>query len=357
MSDDRITNCHVHSFTAAHVPRDYPHRALGPFKRFPFVLRWMAALLRVIGQHGLAATVDRLFRFQTEALRASQAEVLDRLIPQYPGRTRFVLLPMDMAFTGHGPVERDLEHQLTELRALRDDPRFGGGVIPFVTVDPRRPGAGALVRRWIEDEGFRGLKLYPRLGYAPDHPVLMNEIYPLIEALNLPVMTHCSRGGVTGKKTTLAQADLWSSPGAWEPVRDRFPAMRVCLAHFGGTADWRAYVDDGIDPRDPKARAANWQVAIRRMIEGDDWPNLWTDISYTLFQFDDFVPFLKIFLENDRLADRVLFGSDYYMTRQESLSERAVCFRLRVALGEDMFRRIAVTNPRIWLGEATAGAV
>jgi hypothetical protein len=52
------------------------------------------------------------------------------------------------------------------------------------------------------------------------------------------------------------------------------------------------------------------------------------------------------------LRRRVLFGSDYYMTRQETLSERAVCFRLRNALGEEVFRQISETNPAIWLGEA-----
>ncbi len=356
MADDRIINCHIHTFTAAHVPRDYPHWALRPFKVAPFLLRWMAAFLRLIGQHGLAATVDRLHRFQTEAQRETQAEVLERVIRHYPKSTRFVILPMDMEQMGHGPVARGLEDQLAELGALRRDPRFGDAVIPFATVDPRRPDAGRIVRRWIEQEGFRGLKLYPRLGYAPDHPRLMDEVYPLVAERNLPVMTHCSRGGVIGRGIPTAQGDAWSSPQAWAPVRDRFPALRVCLAHFGGMADWRAYVDDGIDPRDDQARAANWQVAIRAMIEGDDWPNLWTDISYTLFHFDDFIPFLKIFLESEKLSRRVLFGSDFYMTRQESLSERAVCFRLRVALGEEMFRRIAVENPAVWLGEVSATA-
>ena len=96
---------------------------------------------------------------------------------------------------------------------------------------------------------------------------------------------------------------------------------------------------------------------IRRMIGSGDWPGLWTDISYTLFQFDDYIPFLRLFLLDDGPADcgaRVLFGSDFYMTRQEELSEKAVCFRLRNALGEEVFRQIAETNPRVWLGEAGA---
>jgi hypothetical protein len=40
------------------------------------------------------------------------------------------------------------------------------------------------------------------------------------------------------------------------------------------------------------------------------------------------------------------------MTRQEELSEKAVSIRLRDALGEGLFHRIAHENPRRWLGEA-----
>ena len=46
---------------------------------------------------------------------------------------------------------------------LREE--FPGKIIPFVYVDPREAGAAATVRRWVEREGFRGLKLYPPMGY------------------------------------------------------------------------------------------------------------------------------------------------------------------------------------------------
>ena len=39
MSEIRITNCHIHSFTTAHVPRRFPHALLLPFKRFPVAVR------------------------------------------------------------------------------------------------------------------------------------------------------------------------------------------------------------------------------------------------------------------------------------------------------------------------------
>lgn len=354
MSEIRITNCHVHLFTARHVPSHFPHLLLWPLRLVPFVLPWIAALLRLIGQYPPADYIERMHRFQRETMQRRQADVLDRLIPHYPGNTRFVVLPMDLRGTAGGRLAADLRAQHDELAALARDPGHEGRLLPFATLQPDRPDAVEELRRCIEDLGFRGLKLYRRLGYRPDHPVLMQHAYPLLQARGLPVISHCSRGGVTARGLSQKDADAWCAPQAFVPVLRAFPDLRVCLAHFGGAQDWSDYVEHGIDPRDPQARSDNWQVAIRDMITGGDFPNLWTDISYTLFQFEEFVPFLRLFLRDEDLARRVLFGSDFYMTRQEHLSERAVCFRLRNALGEELFRQIAQTNPEVWLGERTA---
>lgn len=354
MSDIRITNCHVHCFTDRHIPRFYPHPALWLFKRVPFLLRFLAFGLRFFGQEALAETLDRLRRFQQESDAPDQAAILTEVARHYPARTRFVVLPMDMAGLGHGPVRAGLRAQHDELAALARAPGWAGRVIPFATCDPRNPASVDEAERAIRDLGFRGLKLYPRFGFAPDHPALMERLYPLLSACNLPVLSHCSRGGVRERGLSAAVADSFTRPQAFIPVMRDFPDLRVNLAHFGGFRDWRAYVNGGMTPGDGAAEAANWQVAIRRMIAGGEYPGLWTDISYTLFHFDDFVPFLKMFLDDERIAARVLFGSDFYMTRQEALSERAVCVRLRTALGERLFRRIAEENPCIWLGEMTA---
>ena len=353
MAKLRITNCHTHTFTLAHVPKHYPSWWLGLFKRAPILVRFVAWLLRLVGQPGYAEKLDRLYQFQTEASRTSQAEIFANMRKQYPSGTRFVVLPMAMAQIGHGPVSQDIRRQHDGLNELANG-RFAGMVIPFATLHPDEPGGAAEFRRAIKTLKFKGLKLYPRLGYPPDHPVLMSEVYPLMQELDLPVMSHCSRGGISGKYVSRADADRFTDPAAFEPVMTEFKKLRVCLAHFGGAADWRAYVNDGIAPDDPEERRKNWQIAIRDMITCGDWPGLWTDISYTLFHFDDNLPFLRLFLQGDDaklLSSRVLFGSDYYMTRQERLSERAVCFRLRNALGEDLFWRISQTNPEIWLGE------
>lgn len=352
----RITNCHVHLFTARHVPEDYPHPWLRPFKRWPALIKLLAKSAALIGQHPWADVLMRLYRFQKETQEGSQREILINLRRHYPGNTRFVVLPMDLSGIGYGTPKDDLRTQHDELAALARDPELGPSLIPFATLDPRVDPQAQEMWRAIGTHGFRGVKIYPRLGFAPDDPALMAHVYPQMAARGLPLMTHCSRGGVQGRDLSDHRADRYTEPMAYRDVLTKNPDLRVCLAHFGGQRDWEAYVNpDCPDPYHPE-RSHNWQVTIRQMIESGDWPGLWTDISYTLFDFEEYVPFLRMFLMGDEdrhasLRRRVLFGSDFYMTRQEELSEKAVCFRLRNALGEEVFRQIADENPQIWLGE------
>ncbi|MEM7319206.1 MAG: amidohydrolase family protein [Pseudomonadota bacterium] len=356
MSHIRITNCHIHLFHAGHVPDNYPYWFVKPFKRAPFLLGWIAAFLRLIGQHPAADKLERLRRFQKEAQGGSQRSVLDSVRRHYPADTRFVVLPMDFSAMGHGLPRIPLGRQHDELADLARDSEVGKSVIPFATIDPRADPQATELWRAIKTLGFRGVKIYPRLGFAPDDPRLMRHVYPELQDKGLPLMTHCARGGVQGRVLSEHRADLFTEPDAYKPVMKAFPDLRICLAHFGGRRDWEAYVNPDRRSQFADEYRRNWQVRIRQMIGGGNYPSLWTDISYTLFQFEDYIPFLRLFLmgedENSaRLRSRVLFGSDFYMTRQEKLSEKAVCFRLRNALGEEVFRQIAEENPALWLGE------
>lgn len=351
MSDFRITNCHTHLFTTAHVPSKYPHPAVSVIRRFPLLVNAVAGGLSLLGQEEWAGVVERLARFNQTGNKARQVEILREMMCQYPAGTRFVVLPMDMAHIGHGSVEATLSMQHDELAEIAADPVLGELVVPFATVYPHAEESVAEAERAIGELGFRGLKIYPRLGFRPDHEQLMERLYPLLLERNLPVISHCARAGVMGRGVPLELADAYTDPRAVLPVLKAFPELRICLAHFGGKVDWRSYIDHGIDPLDPGAREANWLASILDLLKTGDWPGLWTDISYTLFRFDDYVPFLKVFLGDDTVRSRVLFGSDFYMTRQEKLSERAVSFRLRNALGEEWYRQLAQENPELWLGE------
>ena len=133
---------------------------------------------------------------------------------------------------------------------------------------------------------------------------------------------------------------------------EAFPDLRVCLAHFGGAIDWRDYLEQPMDPDRADLREANWLTAILDMMDDPKYANLYTDISYTIFYFDENFPALRVFLDDPQVAARVLFGSDFYMAEMERLPERSLSIRLRHALGRDLFRRIALSERfRMAVGE------
>ena len=344
----RIVNCHIHTFTTDHSPLYFPHRIVAIFRLMPFLVRALRWLFGWLPWDNAYDFLARMENFHRTGSRANQADVFREVRHYYPSDTRFVVLPMDMELIGQGPVNKPLRSQHDELAELRD--RYPDNVIPFATVFPDRPEAMEEFRRCVEALGFCGLKLYTKLGFAPDHPMLMEQAYPYCVAHDLPVMAHCSRGGVYGKGWTPEMRDAVTEPRAWRGVLEQFPDLRVCLAHFGGDTDWRDYIKTGFDPERPEQKHNNWVWQICDMITSGDYGNLYTDISYTMFKFADYAPLLRLFLEDEAIRDRVLFGSDFYMTRQEHLSEKEVSIRLRDALGEARFHQIAEVNPERYLG-------
>ena len=347
-----IVNCHVHTFTTDHTPHFFPHPLIYVFRILPGLLRFLRWAMSLTPYTNVTDKLARLEAFHRTGSRSSQRAVFREMLHYYPRSTRFVVLPMDMGPIGHGPVDKEIDAQHDELADLAADPDYGSQVIPFATLHPDRPGAMDEVRRCIEEKGFRGIKLYTKLGYAPDDPLLMDALYPYCLDHNLPVMSHCSRGGVYRKGWLKHRRDKVTEPKAYARVLTEFPDLRLCLAHFGGDKDWISLLRDGYDPDDPDAREKNWVAVIERLLRERTYPNLYTDISYTMFKFDEHIPLLRLYLKNGNVRERVLFGSDFYMTRQESLSEKAVSIRLRDALGEADFHQIAHVNPRVWLGEA-----
>ena len=87
-------------------------------------------------------------------------------------------------------------------------------------------------------------------------------------------------------------------------------------------------------------------VIIQDMIQ--EYPNFYTDISYTLNK-RKFFPLLKEILEIKAVRNKVLFGSDYYMVEIES-EEKRFGKELRAYIGEEYFQSIAVDNPKKFIG-------
>ena len=358
-----ITNCHMHTFTHAHVPDRYVPRILERLLRIDWVRDGLLAFVLLFGP-SRRTRLARYARILDVSHKRSQEAVFLIARGFYPRGTRFVVLPMEMAFMGAGEVPEPLSTQHACLAKLARD--YPGLVIPFAAVDPRRPGVVEETKRLLENDGFRGIKLYPPTGYHPADPRL-RELYTYAAERGIPVMTHCSRPAhvqyrgeptedmrrdpVTGNRLDLDRVGLltlFTDPDSYVPILERHRGLKICLAHFGGEAEWDKYLRQPWQPETANGHKS-WLAKIADLIRSGKYENLYTDISYTLFVDDDYVHMLKVLLADVRIAERVLFGSDFYVVENAKLDERRIAVRLRSVLGEELFDKIARENPERFL--------
>jgi predicted TIM-barrel fold metal-dependent hydrolase len=357
-----IYNCHAHLFTRKHVPNRF----------LPAILMWLVekkgvrAIARKVFPFTDRDMVDRYINFFEVSLKNEQAEVLEKLKGYYPfgsiDQTHFVILPMDMEYMLAGKVEESLAQQHLELERLVN---AGEPVIPFMATDPRRPNLLAMVQDLHTNHGFKGIKIYPPLGYYPNDARL-DPVYQYAEQNNLPVMTHCSRGGVYVKEVTQAMkdepnpigrpvdttkkakefSDIYAHPANYDPIATKYPKLKICLAHFGGGDEWDKYLDHPWTPGSNPLNKSWLSVVIDLILKHD---NIYTDISSTLFESESYIDLLKVLLENQKIRERVLFGSDFYMMERVKEKERNQAIKIRSRLGPALYNQIASVNPTRYL--------
>jgi predicted TIM-barrel fold metal-dependent hydrolase len=379
MSDLQIYNCHIHVFTSKNVPRNFlilacdeffgaervaRHRFLHAASTaggtlFSWFLRWQwfTDLLIWLGRDSrLFANNDLIKRYARllETGRAdSPEEIFEAIQKQYPPDTRFIILPMDMECMDLGAIEEPIDKQHAQLLS-KIIPHWGARVIPFYAADPRRKTLIEDVRANLTPDKFRGLKIYPNLGYFPQDEKLM-PVYAICEERNVPVMTHCSTGGIWQRGLSYSDRVRLSHPSNYEMILQKHPRLRLCLAHFGGSEEWDKHLQSRADRAGPERAWVRW---IADLICSGQYPNLYTDISYLVFQprpralHVDYFDYLKVLLADERLRQRVLFGSDYYISERELITEKEVSIALRSRLGEELYFQIAHHNPNRYLGLA-----
>jgi predicted TIM-barrel fold metal-dependent hydrolase len=296
-------------------------------------------------------TFQRYSDFIKVAHLETQGKVFEFVKARYPSDTKFIILPIDMEFMGAGKVVKNWRKQHEELAELaKTQP---DNVIPFFAAIPERTGIINEVQK-IENDykiKFQGIKLYPTLGYSPTDPRL-EQIYDFAENEALPIISHCSKGGVRNRRLDKKTCLKFSHPENYIEVFEKHPKLKICLAHFGGEGEWNRLLKVGANFDHPSLKD-NWVRKIIEMIVSGNYPNLYTDISYTIFKFAEYIPILKVILADrdngPKISERVLFGSDYYMIEQEKFSEKQLSMMLRAEIGEELFWKIAETNVKGFL--------
>lgn len=225
--------------------------------------------------------------------------------------------------------------------------RYPGKIMPFVMFDPRRRSVWDLTRMALEEMGFLGVKMYPPLGYHPDPTSMLNEaevnrelenLYEYCERESVPVTTHCSRGGAYSNELIRCRklARDYCQPSSWRGVLERHPKLYLNFAHFGGVEDFMKIWD---------GRADSWSRDILGLMEHD---NVYADISShyhgALDEGRTYFQVLRRLVEDSRAADRIVFGTDWPMSRH-TWKDKAYVKSLEQELAPAVLQRIAFENP------------
>jgi hypothetical protein len=159
--------------------------------------------------------------------------------------------------------------------------RFPKKIIPFVTMDPRRPKAKDFIKKAFEEWGARGLKLHPGGGFNPEG----KETLSLVEAVakyKVPVLIH------TGPSVP-PTSSKYCDPMYLDEMLLHFPEVNVIAAHMAyGYRD--ILFSLGLNRPNLYTDLAAWQTTAR-----DHYHDFAEAVSHAVAHFG---------------PERVLFGTD-----------------------------------------------
>ncbi|UTG92488.1 amidohydrolase family protein [Geobacter sulfurreducens] len=225
--------------------------------------------------------------------------------------------------------------QYTELAVVK----YPLKLLPMYHFDPRRWHLEKNATEVLDKVGDRGIylgfKMYTAQGYRPWDPRLpiLKDFYAKCCLRGIPIVNHCTPKGAAayerdeyfdfehpldGENDRKQKQDKRSayfsrhfvSPQAWKELLDEgaelvdgrmhvsFKNLYLCLAHFGGPTDL----------------GMEWNRQIIEMIESGEYPNLYTDISSSFADSGFRKDFKAIIRKHPKIKDRILFGTDWYMT-------------------------------------------
>jgi hypothetical protein len=184
-----LYNCHIHTFTEDDIPRKFLPLGLVRILASTAGFRIIGGALNLLNPFTTKDQFSSYVRFIEIGRFGTQQKIFEECQKFYPVNSKFIIMAMDMAYMDSGKVPRPYEEQLKELSDLKKT--YPDYVIPFVHIDPRRPGILELLKKCVEEWGFMGIKIYTSLGYFPYDPRLF-PVYEYAEEKGLPVISHCS---------------------------------------------------------------------------------------------------------------------------------------------------------------------
>lgn len=383
----QYSNIHTHIFNGKCAP-DYFFKIVLPKALDPFAdeikafieKRWMRKIIKFLSRKRGHSMFQRYLEFIEIGTQNSQGDIFQILKSSYNTLSpdmRFIALTLNMDYmdtqkSQHARIEDQL-HEVEKLRSY-----YPNNLFPFIGVDPRHLGGSSLAN-WVSSKlktlNYFGIKLYPAMGFFPFDPRL-DDMYRWASDNNVPVMTHCTRSGnfYTGNmndvvpvenmpslnptsnvmtsiynrikkfksdektwKDNSAACNIFSHPENYRPVLEKYPNLKICIAHFGGEDEILGEKSDlvkkGIDTD------TSWYNDICFLMR--EYNNVYTDISYTLY-CDKAIEKVKTLMTTE-LASKILFGTDFFMTIREK-DESLLWQGYMNIMQTDFFNRTAKEN-------------
>jgi len=349
---------HCHIFNKQNVPDGFVGIRLPWTKRFFNFLedaaRWIG---KIFGNEEISNA-----KYFIDLFNKSSEVIVQKTLEYYNDDTVICPLLMDMAPSIRGKIQESFQEQINETKILVQS--YPEKLLPFVHMNPLNPNAKNIFDNLFANNAdtFWGVKIYPSLGYLPSHPTLM-KIFKECEDKDIPVTVHCSKATVhttehhftdipyevmgPDGKPMLKHEKGWfwnkgdyswfNDPRHWEPVLRFYPNLRLNLAHFGGYEEMDSFFN-GSDK--------SWVCRIISLMQR--YPNVYTDIAYSLFRTKMYPAFKNLLDTNNLVRSRMMYGSDYYMITLEG-HFRGIKVGFEVAMGPSIMDAIARKNPRTFL--------
>ncbi len=350
---------HTHIFNSDFIPDKY-FGIRNTFFVNPDFLEYVEDVMSQV--QNLAIQDDKLLNYAAFidfARQNTMEQILQNLISISPPNTIFATIALDLEQAIDDKVKKNYQEQLQQTARIRD--KYPQIVLPFFELNPTRKNWLKILELALDKYQFFGIKLYPAHGYLPSHPNLM-KVYEFCQEKNIPIITHSGTEGahtsknfLTLRYTILNNEKLvqrrtskvfmfknqyikyFNNPQNWEVVLRTFPNLRLNFAHFGGDDDW-----DG-------NRRTDRQWTYRIFDFMGRYPNVYADVSYILHL--KIMPKLlkKCIAKNPLIAERTLFGSDFYMIESQG-KYKHIRARFVAEIGQKLMFMFSVINPLRFLG-------
>jgi predicted TIM-barrel fold metal-dependent hydrolase len=310
---------------------------------------------------------------------SSQMDVFRDLLEQYSDSSmKITALSLYMEKLGAGRSITGFEGQLEGIIEVKK--RYPERLIAFFGLDPRWKATGNEIAETIKNYfnnkieisantesifPFSGIKLYPSTGYYAFDEKLKPSFDWAAEN-NVPIMTHCSYlGGIFNNNRDFLLANLkavnpytgqihpaprtdhklenkifkrllntqkaannqiYSSyflePFSYKKMIEHYCSinlpLKICFAHFGGNEHMKLqYKIEKQQKNDPGnyysvEHSKNWCAQIQELLK---LPGVYTDVSYSLTDHDTHA-FIFHEMQNKSYRERILFGTDFFMTER-----------------------------------------